>query len=205
VWLSSNLDNGAGLVLDGTHTLYPPTGSTDPVFFAGYSGDGSLVGYAALKSGAGNNTGLSNTGLAADTSGNIYLSGDYRLQSPFVIGNDSLYIYNGAIATIFVAKYHPALACDTAITPPPVYPDVPIITITPNPAAYECVLDYNGSLGTGEANVALRDIAGRLIATYPITARKTILPISNLANGIYLCMVKVGAHPLYTILLSVAR
>ena len=205
VWLSANLDNVEGIVLDNANTLHAPAGSNDPMFFVGYSATGGLVDGIALPSGAGNSTGLANTGLSVDTSGNIYVSGDYRLFNPFVIGNDSLYIHNGANATIFVAKYHPNTICDTPIAPPPVSPDVPIITISPNPASNECVLDYNGSLGTGAANVSIRDIAGKLIATYPITGRKTILPISYLPQGVYVCMVKVEARPIYTLLLVLVK
>lgn len=205
IWLSANLDKNAGLKLDNSTTLSAPAGSSDPMFFAGFNESGQLVANVALKSGAGNNTGLSNTGLSADSKGNIYLSGDYRVLNPFVLGPDSLRIYNNAIATIFVAKYSTALACDTVVTPPSKYPDIPIITINPNPASQDCVLDYNGSLGTGAASVAIRDIAGKLIATYPLTGHQTILPVGYLPQGIYVCMVKVEARPIYTILLSVLR
>ncbi len=205
IWLSANLDKNAGLKLDNTTTLNAPAGSSDPMFFAGFGSDGVLVANVALKSGAGNNTGLSNTGLSADGSGNIFVSGDYRVLNPFVVGPDSLRIYNNAIASIFVAKYSPKLACDTSTVPPNPYPDVPVITISPNPASYECVLDYNGTLGTGPAAVAIRDIAGKLIATYPLTGHQTILPVGYLPQGVYVCMLKVEARPIYTILLAVMR
>ena len=205
VWISANMDKFAGLMLGNGTTINAPSGSSDPIFIAGYTANGSLMGNATLKSGAGNNTGLSNTGLSADSKGRVYLCGDYHAIDPFVVGNDSLHIRNNASATIFVAKYNTASSCDSIIIPPPVYPAVPIITIIPNPAAYECTLDYNGSLGTGEANVAIRDVTGKLINTYSITGRQTHIPLGGLPAGVYICMVKVGSHPVYTICLAVVK
>ena len=196
VWLSINLEPGRGVRIDSANTVYPPTNSVDPTFFAGFSQGGDLVEYAALPSGSGNNTGLANTGLAIDNTGNVLFAADYRAIDPFVIGPDSLHLYNGEQTNIFVAKYKPGTNCDTVA--PPVYPAVPIITIYPNPASGIGVLDYYGNFGNG-AQAALRDITGRLITIFPVTAQLTPFSTELLPDGVYICTVKVQGRALYAI------
>ena len=202
IWLSGTVDKIAGLRLDGSTTIHAPANSTDPMFFAGYNDSGTLVGYATLPSGAGFSANLANTGLAADNAGNLYLVGDYRVQNPFVIGNDSLYLHSGEASAIFVARYTPKANCDTSNTP--VYPAVPVITIFPNPTNYSAILNYLGNIGTG-AMVAIRDISGRELARYPITGVQTHIPLVGLSNGVYLCIVKVEGRADYTLRLVVIK
>ena len=196
VWLSINMEPGKGIGLDSATTVFPPAGSVDPTFFAGFNSAGALLGYAALPSGGGYNSGLSNSGLAADGKGNIFFTGDYRAVDPFIVGKDTLHLYNGQQTNIFIGKYRPADGCDSVA--PPVYPAVPIITIYPSPGSDICVLDYYGDLGTG-AQAAVRDITGRLVRTFPVTTQLTPFPVSDLADGMYMCTIKVQGRALYAI------
>ncbi len=202
IWISAIGDVLTSIQLNSATIIHPPAGSVDPMFFAGFSPSGSLVGSAYLPSGAGYNTGLANTGFSADAKGDVYLCGDFRAIDPFVLGADTLHNHNGEASTMFLAKYQPVATCDTSVNP--VYPDVPVITIYPNPASYSCTLNYLGNIGAG-AMVAIRDISGRELSIYPITGIKTELPLAGLGNGIYMCVIKIQGRASYTIKLVVLK
>ena len=202
IWVSIDLEPGKGVTLDSTVTAYPPGNSVDPTLFAGYTSSGTLIEYVALPSGSGNNTGLANTGLVADNRGNLLLAADYRAIDPLIIGKDSLHVYNGEQTNIFVAKYKPANGCDSVT--PPTYPEVPVITIYPDPASDIAILDYYGNLGTG-AQAAIRDIAGRLIKTFPVTNQLTPFSVKELPDGMYMCVIQVQGKSRYSIRLVVIR
>lgn len=202
IWVSVNLEPGKGVKIDNTTTVYPPAGSTDPTFFAGFDPSGNLLDHVALPSGGGYNTGLSNTGLSADSKGAVIFSGDYRALDPFIVGNDTLHLYNNQQTNIFVAKYQTSFTCATP--PPPVYPSVPVIKVYPDPAVDMTVLSYTGDLSTG-ATMTLRDITGRMIRIYPLTTQLTPFSVADLPSGTYLCMIKVAGREIYTLRLVVLR
>lgn len=202
VWVSLNMEVNKGLVLDAGTTVFPPAGSVDPIVIAGYNANDSLFDHVALPSAGGYNTGLSNTGLATDSKGTVLFAGDFRAVDPLVIGPDSLHLYPGAQNNMFVASYRPQMECVEG--PPPVYPAVPIILVYPDPARADCILSYTGNLGTG-ATMALRDIAGKLIRTYPLTAQLTPFSVADLPCGVYLCMISVTGRDIYTLRLVVIR
>ncbi len=202
VWISINMENGKGISVDNTTDVYPPNGSQDPTMFAGYNSAGTLIDHVELRSGGGYNTGLSNTGLSADSKGNIFFTGDFRIIDPFVIGPDSLHLYGGQQTNIFVAKYKPQTECSDPDQP--VYPAVPVIKIYPDPARNETVLSYTGDLGVG-ATMTVRDISGRMIRIIPLTTQITPFSVADLAQGIYMCMIHVAGRELYTLRLVVVR
>ena len=202
VWISINMENGKGISVDNTTDVYPPGGSQDPTMVAGYNSAGTLIDHVELRSGGGYNTGLSNTGLSADSKGNIFFTGDFRIIDPFVIGPDSLHLYGGQQTNIFVAKYKPQTECSDPDQP--VYPAVPVIKIYPDPARDETVLSYTGDLGVG-ATMTIRDISGRMIRIIPLTTQITPFSVADLAQGIYMCMIHVAGRELYTLRLVVVR
>jgi hypothetical protein len=67
------------------------------------------------------------------------------------------------------------------------------------------MLNYNGSLGTGPATGAIRDVAGKLLRTFAITGHQTLILLDGLPNGMYLCTLQVEQQPLYTIRLVVLK
>ncbi len=99
VWVSGNYSEPADV--DG-HTL-ALTGGGDPVFVAGYTLSGSVIGYSGLGSG-----GDDQNGIAVDPNGNVYICSDYiDFGSGFSIGPDVLtdsgggeYLYIGKYANI---------------------------------------------------------------------------------------------------------
>lgn len=202
VWLTVNMEPGKGIAIDNNTTVYPPGGSVDPTLIAGYDAEGNLIDHLTLPSGGGYNSGLSNTGLSADSRGNIFFSGDFRVIDPFVIGPDALHLDNGQQTNIFIAKYKTASAC--ADTVMPVYPANPNIKIYPDPANDECFLSYNGDLRRGGI-MTLRDITGRLINIYKMTAALTPFSVANLPAGMYMCEIKVTGRENYSLRLVIVR
>ncbi len=98
VWVSGNYSEDASI--DG-HILAVVPGP-DPVFIAGYTLAGGVIGYAGLGSG-----GDDQNGIAVDPSGNVYMCSDYQDVSSFSIGPDL--INSGTSGTgneyLYVGKY----------------------------------------------------------------------------------------------------
>lgn len=202
VWVSVNMEVNKGIAADAATTIYPPGGSVDPVLIVGYDADGVLFDNATLPSAGGFNTGLSNSGMAADSKGFITFAGDFRVVDPFVLGPDSLHLYNGQQNNIFIAKYHPRKICED--TPPPVQPGAPNIVVYPDPARYDCVLSYTGTIVPGSA-MTLRDIAGKRIRSYAVSTQYTSFSVADLPAGTYMCMVYVPGQQIYTLRLVVVH
>ncbi len=100
VWVSGNYSADADI--DG-HTLAVVPGS-DPVFIAGYTLAGGVIGYAGLGSG-----GDDQNGIAVDPNGNVYICSDYEDLGTFSIGPDMVgtgagtgneYLYVGKYANV---------------------------------------------------------------------------------------------------------
>ena len=202
-WITINQEPNTGTQLDASTVAYPPAGSVDPVVIVGYNTEGKLFDHISLTSAGGYNTGLSNSGITGDQSGNLLFTGDYRAVDPFVIGKDSLHLYNGQLTNMFVGKYKPITECSAG--PPPVYPAIPIIIVYPNPSyGGNAILSYTGDLSTG-ATMTLRDIAGKMIRIYPLTQQLTPFSVADLPAGVYMCMVKVVGREMYTLRLVVTH
>ncbi len=202
VWVCVNMEVAKGIKLDAATTVYPPAGSVEPVMLAGFNANDSLFDHVELISSGGYNTGLANSGLATDTRGALITVSDFRATDPFVIGPDTLHLYDDQQNNMFIAKYRPRTSCVEG--PPPVYPDVPQIIIYPDPARYDCILSYTGDLRAG-GNMALHDIAGKLVRNYPLTQQLTPFSVADLPAGVYMCMISVPGHEMYTLRLVVVH
>ncbi len=94
VWVCGNYTDS--LTID-TASLPAPAPYTDPVFIAGYSLTGGVLGYSSLHTG-----GDDQNGLACDPSGNVFVCSD--IESYIVAGPDS--IRDAGIGEfLYVAKY----------------------------------------------------------------------------------------------------
>ncbi len=202
VWACVNMEVSKGIKVDGTTTVYPPAGSVDPVMLVGYNANDSLFDHTELISSGGYNTGLANSGLATDTRGAVMLAADFRAVDPFVIGPDTLHMYDGQQTNIFIAKYRPRTECVEG--PPPVYPSVPRIIIYPDPARNDCILSYTGDLRAG-GNMALHDITGKRVRNYTLTQQLTPFSVADLPAGVYMCMISVPGREMYTLRLVVVH
>jgi gliding motility-associated-like protein len=103
VWVSGNL-SGNIKVAPG-HTLTPASGASDPVFMAGYSISGSLIGSASLASG-----GDDQNQIACDIYGNVFLESDFQ-GSTFKVGSHTYTESSGGGGEyLYVAKYANAIS-----------------------------------------------------------------------------------------------
>jgi len=85
VWVSGNFTEDADI--DG-NILLSPTDTVplaDPVFIAGYTLAGGVIGYSALASG-----GDDQNGIAVDPTGNVFMGSDYESDVDFYIGSTLL-------------------------------------------------------------------------------------------------------------------
>ncbi len=96
VWVSGNYSETANI--DGN--MLAVIGGGDPVFIAGYTLSGSVIGYSGLGSG-----GDDQNGIAVDPNGNVFICSDYiDYGSGLSIGPDVL-TATGAGEYLYVGKY----------------------------------------------------------------------------------------------------
>ncbi len=63
-----------------------------------------------------------------------------------------------------------------------------LLSLYPNPANTECTITYNGLLSL-HAGIAIYDLTGRLMHTYPLTGSSTTISIALLPPGMYVCKI----------------
>lgn len=122
--------NSPSLVF-GTNTIFLPSNVPcnnfnlcDAAFIVSYDWAGNTECATALNSGGGNGN-----AVAADVSGNVYLTGDYMVSEDFIIGNDTLRSGAASGEEFFVAK----LTCENITEVSPVQPAQDGISVYPNP------------------------------------------------------------------------
>ena len=100
VWVSGPLPDSINI---SGNILHAPINSIDPVFFAGYTSNGTYAGSSALQSG-----GDDRNNIACDPFGNLYTCGDYLVGlgvHAFIVGKDTLAAALGGQEYLYVAKY----------------------------------------------------------------------------------------------------
>ncbi|MEO8147331.1 MAG: SBBP repeat-containing protein [Bacteroidia bacterium] len=110
IYISGGYDRGANqyfAITFGSYTLPFPPGGKDPMFIVKYDSGGSVLCASSLQSG-----GDDFSGIAADNSGNAYIGGDF-FTTPFIVGNDTLYLNNNGDEQFFLSKYR----CETTTAP----------------------------------------------------------------------------------------
>jgi hypothetical protein len=182
-----------GIYLDDTTILHLPMGYNDPMFFAGYDANGSLLQYLALKSG-----GDDDSRVATDGAQNIYMCGDDGAVTLY-FGNDSVHAQGGE--TMFLAKYKPNI-CNPLYS---VSEELPLdkLIIFPNPATSTLTIQYTGV--TKSTNVSIYDMMGRIMGNYPLTGSTTNISVQYLPPGLYQCRISDGAGNMETKKLIIMR
>ncbi len=152
---------------------------SDPLKIARYDSSGAISDSIYISSGGDD---LAN--LLVDNRGNLYVCGDYYMDS-FVVGHDTLRLTDSTLETLFIARYTypicsiPALEVKAEVEP------LAGIFLYPNPASNELLIHSGSGVSIIEAEIS--DIAGRQIAKYKLTGNQPSIDVSNLPPGVYLC------------------
>lgn len=188
VWISGY--TAAIDTIDG-HVLSVPSKHTDPMFIAGWTSTGNFINSSALGSG-----GDDQSGISLDNAGNVYVCGDYNIDT-FYVGPDTLLGGTGAGQEyMFIAKYVTGVNCiPSEDVPQYLRQSSRTITLYPNPATSTITIQYNS---TDKAKAAIYDITGRLMGSYPLNGNSTTISIQNLPPGIYQCRVMDRGHNVVT-------
>ncbi len=199
IWINGWMNLGNDTI-DGHIISSPPHSGFEPMFIAGWASSGTFIEATGLASG-----GDDQSQIAFDCKGDLYVCGDYAIDT-FYVGPDTL--YRGIMSEYaFIEKYATGTNCNRCNTEILVQKDIPLtqeITLFPNPAYSECTISYTGSIYVG-AKVAIYDITGRLIYTYPLTGSNTTISITDLLPGMYQCRIDVDGVGAVTRKLVVMR
>lgn len=172
------------------HIITAPLINNDPVFVIGFNGSGSYLTSACLLSGAGRQP-----GIAADASGNIYVT-THASMDTFIVAGDS--IYNSSLAGItynmYVAKFNPALGCYTeavnsnkcgeGVVMLPIINANPGLSIFPNPASNTITIETSDPI----ESICIISVHGQhlLYKKGDQLSLKDVLDVSALAPGMYI-------------------
>jgi hypothetical protein len=182
VWICGQLgSHGVGsMSLNNSTVLYPPTTTspfaTSPSFFVQYSSVGDLMHYEALPIG-GDDDGLN---LTSDWLGNVYLGGDIEID-PFILGNDTLHLYNSSSEAMFLAKYGTNYLVQ--VTQPE--NRMPELSLYPNPASDEITISASIPI----AKISVSNMLGQMLFSTTCNTTKETINISILPPGMYLVKV----------------
>lgn len=177
VWVAGGMDTvtGNGIFLDTTIVLPLPQSPVDPLFVAGYTPSGNLLAYKRINSG-----GRSNSGLAADRMGNLYLCGYYDGASTLHVGYDTLEGLSGAYKIAFTAKYATGIMCAASVAE--AGNGEAGVMLYPNPV--EGVLTITGL--TTATDVHITDVTGKTVLRQHIPAGNGNIATDKLLPGMYL-------------------
>jgi Secretion system C-terminal sorting domain len=92
----------------------------------------------------------------------------------------------GSTAATFIVTVN---ACTTGITATSGYNTG--LALQPNPAQNECTVSYAGTITEG-ATISICDMAGRILIVHTLQQHDTMLSLSGLADGIYICRINNG-------------
>ena len=188
IWMVGWMDYGNDTV-DG-HIISSPIIKNDPLFIAGWSTSGSYIESGTLGSGSDDLV-----EVALDCRGNAYICGDYNIDT-FYVGPDTLFGgTGGGQEYMFIARYNTGTNCNKCVDDAGALlqkdpKQNTTITLYPNPATNECTINYTGTLSKN-ASIAIYDITGRLMHTYPLTPGNTIISTADLTPGMYQCRIDV--------------
>lgn len=177
IWVCGGMDSafGNGAYLDSFIIMPQPQERIDPMFIAAYTDEGLLADYAALGSG-----GLSNSGVAADQNGNIYLSGYYNASKALRVGVDSVSAVPNSYKNYFIAKYASYTCTPNSIAG--VANASNGINIFPNPASDILTLSAPFVI----SSVTVTDVMGKPVYHAAGSNASNPVNVRNLAPGIYL-------------------
>lgn len=184
VWVAGGMDSafGNGVLLDTVIVMPQPQERIDPMFIAAYTEAGILADYSSLGSG-----GLSNSGLATDANGALYLSGYYNAAKPLYVGVDSLNAVANAYTNYFLAKYtsNSCLPSGISLSGNNAVAD---ITLFPNPASGILYIVAPFTI----SQVAITDVMGKTVYSAQASKRSASVNVSHLAPGIYFVRLNGG-------------
>jgi hypothetical protein len=89
-----------------------------------------------------------------------------------------------------VVRVYEVYQCDS-IAATSVVPANHMVDVYPNPCAAECMI-YCGTGFSPGANAELYDMAGRLMATYPLSGSSTTIPVAMMTQGLYQLRIVTG-------------
>ncbi len=143
------------------------------VFLIKFASDGSTQWAQSVNNGG-------SSYVNTDPNGYVYITG-YFQQDSATFGSNTIYNDSALTRDIFIAKYG-----NTITTIQCVIPNLPTITLYPNPATSTLVIKMNKE---ELAEVTLYDITSRKLLQQSFTG-STTLTIESLAKGIYLYEIK---------------
>jgi hypothetical protein len=160
-------------------TLPYPADGYDPMFIVKYDSRGNVLCATSLPSG-----GDDYSGVATDNYGYAYVGGDYFM-SPFVVGNDTLYLnISENEEQFFLSKYY----CEVPLNIHEINNNS--ISIYPNPAHNMFTISLNEESETG-SELKIYDMTARVV--YQQTCQSAHKQINlTFAPGVYFVQVSDG-------------
>jgi hypothetical protein len=145
------------------------------MFIVKYDSGGNVLCAAALSSG-----GDDRNGICADLFRNVYITSDF-LADPFIIGNDTLPLTGGE--SVFTSKF----TCEATYISE-LNNTNSELSIYPVPFTTQFEIR---SPQSGEKEIIISDIFGRIVYSQKFLTARTLLHSSNWQKGIYFLRVTV--------------
>ena len=180
IWLNGQMTNDSVLV-DSSIIMYalPLPPQTLLTMIVSYNSSGEVLQHIPLQIAMINN--YSNSFLASDNAGNIYLSGTYSARKA-IIGGDTLHVNpDDPGATIFTAKYYPNINCDTSTLSSSYNQVINELSLYPNPTIKSIAISSLYKIET----VAIFNLLGQSLFNQHYNSPKVEIDISNLPSGVY--------------------
>ena len=178
IWVCATMGNMMCTDTVDGHIINSPARSSDPIFIAGWTPAGTYLHDAALASG-----GDDLVSIATDQCGNIYVEGDYNIDS-FVVGGDTLRksVVGSGSEYNFVARFNPDNSCyciNESSVKEIAHED---LIIYPNPVEGNLYLKQNNSLG----HIVIYNFWGQEIYNTFCCSNNIVIDMSPFASGMYL-------------------
>ncbi|HTL83165.1 MAG TPA: SBBP repeat-containing protein [Bacteroidia bacterium] len=176
-------------VVAGTDTLHFPAGAQDPLFLVKYDANGNLLCDAQLNGG-----GDDNNGLVADSSGNVYVCGDFYSPPhsiPFVAGTDTL-ISEGT-EDFFIAKYN----CDISTSIYQVEKNT--MKIFPNPSGGVFHIETHNA---GGSELLVYDVYGKVVLDAEDFSGNNEIDLRDQPSGVYFLELFSASEKFSTVLVK---
>lgn len=177
IWVCGGMDSafGNGVYLDSFIIMPQPQERVDPMFLASYTDEGILADYASLGSG-----GLSNSGIAADQNGNMYLVGYYDASRSLRVGVDTVAAVPNSYKNYFIAKYASYTCTPNTISS--TVNEMHDLSVFPNPASGSLTVAAPFAI----TSIAITDIMGKSIYKAEDKNASATISVQNFTPGIYL-------------------
>ncbi len=202
--------------LDDHEILLPPCNNPCHLVLGEWHSSGTFIRATSLC------VGLRGGGLAIDSFQNLYVGSAYDFplnpsKIDTVIVVDDTIVNSLRTTNMYVAKFSTGDSCASTKTEGTGGCSGPYksgfnnqeiassdFSLYPNPANTECTITYNGLLST-HAGIAIYDLTGRLMHTYPLTGSSTTISIAHLPPGMYVCKIDADGHGVVSRKLVVMR